>query len=95
MGLYDEITVSKKWIPEKEGVVFQTKDLECYLYGYHINDDGSITLKQEYKKWAEEHKDYHTHDFSNLTCSVHLYEKINSQYVAFVEKGIVQKVVKT
>ena len=94
MGLFDNITVSKKWLPQEEGTVFQTKDLECYMYYYHINDDGSITLKEESKAWAEKHKDCHTHDFSDSTGAVYLYDNPRNQYVAFVVNGIVKEIIK-
>ena len=64
------------------------------MYHYHINDNGSITLKEESKSWAEEHKDFHSHDFSECTGAVYLYNNQRNQYVAFLVNGFVKEIIK-
>ena len=48
MGMFDEITVHDKWLPEQlkgNNKGWQTKDLECVCAYYGIDEDGQLHKK--------------------------------------------------
>jgi len=54
MGMFDTLLVDSKFLPsipvlEERGVKmdsFQTKDLECFLFVYHIKEDGKLYVER-------------------------------------------------
>jgi hypothetical protein len=59
MGMFDTLYVDDKFLPvlpelEERGIKFssfQTKDLECFLFEYHIKEDGKLYKNNTYEKW--------------------------------------------
>jgi hypothetical protein len=62
MGMFDEIIIHENLMPNREEAshIFQTKDLECCLFRYRINEIGELILNGE----VIEHKgslNFYTH----------------------------------
>lgn len=62
MGMFDTLYVDKKFLPvipelEERGIEmesFQTKDLECFLFEYHIKEDGKLYVEKRSYLCSEE-----------------------------------------
>ena len=62
MGMFDTLHVDNKFIPvipelEERGIEmesFQTKDLECFLFEYHIKEDGKLYVEKNSYLYCED-----------------------------------------
>lgn len=94
MGVYDELVIDRKWLPEGKQVPeneqrFQTKSFDCQLALFEIQNDGRlIQCTRRLKNWEIEE----VFDLSNYTGEIYFYDDDN-EYKAWCENGVVFKVI--
>ena len=89
MGMYDDIWVHSKWLPE--GLkdldrTWQTKSLECCLYSYQIRENGTLFRN---KTNMEINRLFHTGE-------IRFYDSINGvwyEFIAWIVKGTVTEII--
>lgn len=96
MGLFDNIKVHTKFLPEGKKIDFdkqdfQTKDLSCLMEHFIINEDGELVRTNRTDAGWEFVK---CHEKVNYTGQIQFYDS-NICFIAWVVKGMLKEIVES